>query len=226
MKSKLSGLFCCLVISLAFAHGVRAQLMTPHYSVYQSISSNSTGTIIYTTTQVSGYAKVNIGLPPGTTHQPIATTNFSASSHWTYGNPVCASCSLSAIDNNSWNVTDGTVYDFSSTGEVQCSIAGILFSSVVSNYVEIAKTWSHKTAPPTWDSVFGGWKTLLEPYCDAAHSPPDFNPPWADTYAQSDYFIGSTYCVRAGSGHPWHCGPGVVQTANTPSKPQACTKNP
>src|SRR5262249_30428634 len=100
------------------------------------------------------------------------------------------------------------------TGCTACSVT-TFYIYAIRIYLEVATTWSVKTGQTTYAEPF--YIPPVANYCDAASSPPDFDPPNDTTLAEADYFITSAYCLRFGAGDPWHCSLGLTQVANAPS---------
>jgi hypothetical protein len=110
--------------------------------------------------------------------------------------------------------------------EIQCSIAGLFFSSgpigqLGGLQVEIAFTMS----VPNGTGSAGAWG--LSPQCTAATTPPDYNPPFALFQSLAPGYLGESIppCVRTTlpSKTPWICISGADLAQPTKPQPYKCS---
>jgi len=123
-----------LLISLSYCSSARAQgcatTLQPHFAVYHSASIS--GSTIYTTVSMQGYASVFQG--PGcqmstATHHVGAESKLNGVAHWTYSSNGCPTCYFTATDNDQLVGVPGVVYPFLWDGAAFCSIVGA-FSNI------------------------------------------------------------------------------------------------
>lgn len=148
MKSNVFWYFCLLVLAMglvrtSFAQGCRVT-MNPSYGTYQTYSTN--GTQIYASVLVDGSAGCQPSLEcncSGAVHTPEAYNELGTVGGWGSGTPGCVNCYLSYQNNQSVTPTGNEQVPWSAEGEVNCSLAGLIYgvgeptatlSLAVSNY--------------------------------------------------------------------------------------------
>jgi hypothetical protein len=133
-------LLCVLMPSLA--HG-QCQIQTSaSYAVFYSATVNSTGTDIISSVVVDGSATMQLqyGCPvtsmyqqfqnqlPYITHFPSVFNQIGSVGGWSSGPSACAQCYLSYQSNvDSGPLSPGQHVQLSYTGQVNCSVAGLIF---------------------------------------------------------------------------------------------------
>jgi hypothetical protein len=119
-----------LVLNSSAAHGQGcATTLSPHFSVYTSVSRN--GNNIYTSVTMQGYASVFPG--PGcnmnaATHHVGAENKLNNVDHWTYSANGCPTCYFSATNNEQIVGVPGVVYPWVWDGQAICSMVGSFFN--------------------------------------------------------------------------------------------------
>lgn len=113
----------------AHAQGCAA-ILTPHFSVYTSVTRD--GTKIFTSVTMQGYA--SIGSSAGcnmsaAVHHVGAENVLNGVAHWTYSATRCPSCYFTATNNEQIVGNPGTNYPFSFVGDAICSMVGQFFTS-------------------------------------------------------------------------------------------------
>src|SRR5260370_1228572 len=207
-----------------------------NYAVYTSFSTD--GNRIFTSVLTDGSASMTIAgqyCGPGyqimqnqinsATHTPSSYNVIGGTGGWGTGSSGCVNCYLSYQNNQSIAATPGVTYSGQETGQIICSIGGVIFSIASIFDVEVAKTWSIKDGTP-YGCLLGVCNNPVGPWCDLAHSPPDFDPLVAACKTSPiGYYIGSAVCTRLSSALAWYCLPGVGEPLYSPVPLQACTKN-
>ncbi len=207
-----------------------------NYAVYTSESYN--GIDVFTSVLIDGSASMTIAgqyCGPGyqimqnqinsATHTPSAYNAVGGTGGWGTGSSGCVNCYLSYQNNQSIAANPGQIYSWQTGGEIACSVGGVIFNTASIFDLEVATTWSIQDGTP-YGCLLGVCSNPVGPWCDLAHSPPDFDP-LVDVCVTSPigYYVGSAVCVRLSSGFAWHCGPGVGQPLYSPQPLKACTKN-
>ena len=125
----------CLLLCIAscfprvFAQGCGV-VMTRNYSSYATASTD--GARIYTSVLIDGSASCTPtpSCPCGSaTHTPKAENVIGGVGGWGSGTPQCVNCYLSYQNNQNIVATHAQNYQFTSDGEVVCSLAGTFFNS-------------------------------------------------------------------------------------------------
>lgn len=198
------------------------------------------GTTVYQTVTLDGYTQVPINMPTFVFHTPYVRNQLGPIGGMYTGPSKCPSCYISY----STSVSDqpgSLLEDDNSGAEVQCSVAGVIFTSFEFLQFEVAYTRSLNTGVlkgttrcPDGETTCNLW--LIASYCTPLTTPPDFDP---STYgapntltATSVWFIDSlTACVRIkGTGiFGWVCLP-TAATIGWPQSllllPANCTHTP
>jgi hypothetical protein len=124
------------LLAVFFSGSVQAQDYTlclhPNFTLnYEDYANVSTdGTYLYTSVITDGSASMGYypaycGTPM---HTPKAYNMIGGVGGWGGGPAGCATCYISYQNNQSIAATQGTDYEFDWTGEVDCSMGGIIFN--------------------------------------------------------------------------------------------------
>lgn len=124
----LGSLILLLNCSEAKGQGCATSL-TPHFSVYISISRD--GTNIHTSVTMQGYANVTQTLGCNmnrATHKAGALNLLGNTGGWNYSASGCPTCYFSVTNNQSIDGNPGTTYTWGCDGNSVCSLAGEFWS--------------------------------------------------------------------------------------------------
>lgn len=103
---------------------------TLNYANYATISTD--GVNLYTAVVTEGSATMSLpsycGPPPAATHTPSAYNKIGGVGGWGTGVGSCSTCYIYYENDQSVAATPGSDYEFDWTGEVVCSIGGIIFN--------------------------------------------------------------------------------------------------
>jgi hypothetical protein len=165
------------------------------------------------------------------THTPRIYNVVYGQGGWTSGSPVPPSGNAfyqQTQDSGPIATVDlGAPFAMAEGGDILCSLVGEIWKLVVTSQGEIATTWSVQNGP-AYGCIGSDCYRPLANWCDTAHTPPDFSPPWifGTGVTTASYFVGSAFCLRGGPGQTRHCGPGAGEPLPSAIPPQACTKTP
>ncbi|SRR6266700_5902631 len=220
-----------------------------NYAVSASEALDTTTNDIITSVLVDGNASMEMeyGCPDSIvtqfnnnvqyiTHFPAVLNRVGSVGGWSYGPTWCAICFSSYQTNeDSGPVSDGQILDFSYGGQVNCSMAGVIFFLTNLIHFEVAYTrfitsgYIPDPGPPPFRFY------NISPYCTAPTNPPDWNGAgnyWVTTdppLIPTDVVDGKTVCARVGNSGPWTCLPVGKFTGgsfNLPWPLGNCTHNP
>jgi hypothetical protein len=174
------------------------------------------------------------------THTPNVSNTINNVAGSTNGSPVCASCYLSLQndqDSGTVNVGQETPFDYG--GSISCSVGGLILSTSLFQYAEIAFTTTKNNCTPTSTSPYyscsgsGGpsdWPVTL--WCAENMSPPDYPPSISENPQFWPFFFQVAACVRV-PGAGWFCYGGGALDAGLTSATEStefpsgiCTHNP
>jgi hypothetical protein len=134
MSRAISAVLGTVVVLLLCASSGHAQgcatILTPHFSVYTSVTRD--GKNIYTSVTMQGYASIgsSAGCNMSTaTHHVGAENVLNGTAHWSYSPNGCPSCSFSVTNNEQIVGTPGVNYPFTYEGDAICSMVGQFFTS-------------------------------------------------------------------------------------------------
>jgi hypothetical protein len=254
-KLVMEFLFCVLFTSL-FSGTASAQcyfVFSSNYAVYAS--DNADANNIYTSVLIDGSASMTIGggnCGPGyqimqnqinsATHSPSAYNRLGTIGGWGTGSSGCVNCWLSYQNNQSIAANDGQSYVFDWQGEIDCSVAYAIFTSIIkAKQLERAMTkeQSLETESNCW-WLYGPINILncnidSVTHCTPATTPPDmhFSPTQWQVYPISAPLFWWTWApcekpIDPVDGHPlgpWTCQHGWSLPALDGSLGN-CTHNP
>jgi hypothetical protein len=185
MKSRSVVLLGLLLVVLPGVARGQCQIQTStNYAVSYSFASDSTDSHIISSVVVDGSASMQIqsGCPvcsmyqqfqnelPYITHYPSVQNQVGSIGGWSSGPSFCAECYGSyqtTVDSGPHS--DGQVVSFQYGGSIQCSIAGLIFTTATSFSIERASTLSQTTG-----GTSGHWS--VTPYCTPAGLLAGFEP--------------------------------------------------
>jgi hypothetical protein len=213
-----------------------------HYSSYTSYSVGSDGASIAQTVQESGYISLNNpavwgGPSTGWIYPCTSQNNQMQSSTHTFNirNVVGSTGGdysqgpTPALNYNTYSITitapaaDGVVLSTSAESKVECPVAGTIFSSLGSGWIEFAKTMSQYTGPGPTSS-----QQSVTPWCTPETTPPDYSPSYAvdRSGTPSPFYLQKAICKKQ-TGAPG--GAICILTTDTgkpsPQNKYSCTKN-
>ena len=233
MKRLLLALVFILVCSV-FPGKCAAQFQN-HIDVYATQSTDSTSSWFYQTVTIDGYTQVPPGMPSYVIHTPHLQNQLGSIGGWFTGSGTCPGCYISFSNDQSNDDLGPLIEEDDFGAEVQCSVAGIFFTSLFNFQVEAAFTRSQSVPPPfctTGPPVI--CSAGLTSWCTLGTSPPDFNPSVVTivnpppNFVLPPFFDHHTRCFRNNKvkGTPWTCFPTVPLPLPAPQLQAFCTHNP
>ncbi len=245
MKISCLRLVCAFLLffsaRISSAQGCRLDY-TPHYDVYQTVTSDQTH--IYTTVLTDGSTSGNGSAGcnyPNATHT-ASTYNKLGSTTVTKTAPGYMNSYVSAEADQSIVGVPGLI-DFEGNGSVICSVFGTFFSSGFHLQLEFAvtKVKTNESDPNTNKVVLpdGTINCQVNSYCSSATTPPDcpvnFITQRPDIPGQritcSLFYNVYSVAERTYSTHPWTCIPAIPPPfpsswRNSDPTLGTCTHNP
>jgi hypothetical protein len=239
--------FLSVLLLASSAKATCAQDLTNYFSQYVTQSTNSTGTRINQSVNLSGYSTFN-GDPncqmpfPEVHHMPQIFNQIGITGGWTYSSQIyCATCYMSLASSLTITTTAGTDFVDEFGGEIDCNVAGIFFAFPIPTlYIEVAYTRALSLGAQSncyWNNKIGQEICTISatPWCTPSTRPPDWpvNAVSSQVYPPPppSWWEAFDVCVSYGSpGHlqPWACLPtGAAAEMYTLNPPVAfCTHNP
>jgi hypothetical protein len=169
-------------------------------------------------------------------HTPHVRNQIGSNGGWSTGTSVCPSCYISYSTNLSEDDPGNLIEDDNEEVQVQCSIAGIFFTSY--SFFSFEKAYTRFiTGVYTIedDGPYSYRYYTISPWCTPATTPPDWNGAglyWVTTeppLVPTDVVDGYTICIRIGTSGAWTCAPAGRFTGgswNSPWPLGNCTHNP
>jgi hypothetical protein len=201
--------------------GCTQNWMTPAYSTYTSVTASTDATTIYTQVTVSG---TTTGTCPAGCNQCHALHTGSAYNYvggvggWYNGSAVAWNSWLDTVNNQEITATPGTEYTFTSSTQVVCSVAGLIYQVVdLPEYLSIAET----TVQTVQDNGAGVCKTSSD--CTGGVSPRCPVSPVTDGMPCAPGFYCLSLSYRFSTSSPFTCLPPAL-CVHTATLPGACTQ--
>lgn len=191
----LALLLCALMPGVA--HG-QCQIQTyTNYATSYAIALDSSGNDLISSVVVDGNASMSMQIPcpdsiitqfnnnkQNITHFPYVLNQIGSVGGWTSGPSFCAECYSSyQSDVDSGPANQGDVYNFSWGGEVDCSVAGLIFLVNLIKARQLERAWTKEQSLETESNChwLSGPLSIMNcnidsiPHCTPETTPPDMH---------------------------------------------------